>query len=348
LNESNVLVAETALVTIVDTDSFQVWDASKGVVYRCPVGKPEFTPPEMQGKTFGQFNRNVPQDLFGLGIILFQLLMEGTHPFAGQYTGHGEPPPYEQRIAAGHFPYASGSPGPVAPKASAPPFSTLYPSLQHLFVRCFQDGHFRPEARPDTQAWQWALEEAENCLVTCWLNEQHIYSGHLEKCPWCERTKLLGGRDPFPSVEVVKSGQHLAPPPSAQRFPHPHRAPLSGAPHLPPVPRRIPPSVSKSGPGGSRPFGGFHAPRNDWAYVGLFFGVLSMIFLIASAFNRPIAFSFSFLTGIIALVTGAHGEIQSHGWYLNGKGQIPARIAIASGAIPVTIHLVRNLWFLAT
>src|ERR1051325_10542084 len=76
VNESNVLVSETALVTIVDTDSFQVWDGAKGVVYRCRVGKPEFTPPEMQGKTFGQFNRGIPQDLFGLGIILFELLME--------------------------------------------------------------------------------------------------------------------------------------------------------------------------------------------------------------------------------------------------------------------------------
>jgi len=49
LNESNVLVADTALVTLVDTDSFQVRDPESGAVYRCPVGKPEFTPPELQG-----------------------------------------------------------------------------------------------------------------------------------------------------------------------------------------------------------------------------------------------------------------------------------------------------------
>ena len=43
-NESNILVTDTALVTLVDTDSFQVREPHNGGVYRCPVGKPEFTP----------------------------------------------------------------------------------------------------------------------------------------------------------------------------------------------------------------------------------------------------------------------------------------------------------------
>lgn len=347
LNESNVLVAETALVTIVDTDSFQVWDAEKGKVYRCKVGKPEFTPPEMQGKTFGQFNRDIPQDLFGLGIILFELLMEGTHPFAGSYAGHGEPPPYEQRIAAGYFPYAAGMKVPITPKATAPPFEMLYPSLQHLFVRCFQDGHFRPSARPDTQAWQWALEEAETALVTCWHNDQHIYSGHLQSCPWCERTKLLGGRDPFPSVEAVKSGAHLAPPPKAKPRSMPHRAPLAGhrnlppAPSNPPLPRRIPPSGSQ--PSSNRPFAGFPGPRNDWAYLSLFLGTLAIMLAIGVLAGWSAAAGMTVLLGGLAVATGGVGELQSHGWYLDGKGQIPARIGMVAGAIALLLTLGRDV-----
>ena len=54
VNESNVLVAPTALVTLLDTDSFQVTDRARGAIYRCPVGKPEFTPPELQGADFRQ------------------------------------------------------------------------------------------------------------------------------------------------------------------------------------------------------------------------------------------------------------------------------------------------------
>src|SRR5712691_4689158 len=89
---------DTALVTLVDTDSFQVCEPHNGVVYRCPVGKPEFTPPELQGCPFAQVDRAPEHDLFGLAVLLFQLLMEGTHPFAGVYQGHGDPPPYETRI----------------------------------------------------------------------------------------------------------------------------------------------------------------------------------------------------------------------------------------------------------
>lgn len=348
LNESNVLVAETALVSIVDTDSFQVWDSSKGKLYRCRVGKPEFTPPEIQGKTFGMVDRGVEQDLFGLGIILFQLLMEGTHPFAGNYTGAGEAPPYEARIAAGHFPYSYGRNVPYTPKQTAPPLEMLYPALQHLFVRCFQDGHSNPSARPDTEAWQWALEEAENALVTCWTNDQHIYSGHLQSCPWCERAKLLGGRDPFPSMASVKAGKHLGPviaPPSSFRRPNP--APFQRSPTLPmpPLPTRVPASTSsyqsKSNPAsykGPVPFAGFPGPRNDWAWVALVFGIISVLML-----KIPVL---PYFIGILAIMCGGYGEYASHGWYLDGKGRIPARVALALGGLTVLFHSVRMLDFL--
>jgi DNA-binding helix-hairpin-helix protein with protein kinase domain len=71
VNESNILLAETALVTLVDTDSFQVRDSQKGVVHRCRVGKPEFTPPELQGKTFSDIDRTPQHDRFGLAVLIF-------------------------------------------------------------------------------------------------------------------------------------------------------------------------------------------------------------------------------------------------------------------------------------
>jgi DNA-binding helix-hairpin-helix protein with protein kinase domain len=75
VNESNILVTDTALVTLVDTDSFQVREPHNGVVYRCSVGKPEFTPPELQGCPFAQVDRAPEHDLFGLAVLIFQLLM---------------------------------------------------------------------------------------------------------------------------------------------------------------------------------------------------------------------------------------------------------------------------------
>lgn len=206
VNESNILVADTALVTLVDTDSFQVCDLDNGSVYRCPVGKPDFTPPELQGKNFADIDRAPAHDLFGLAVLIFQLLMEGIHPFAGIFEGEGEPPPYEKRISSGHFPYGRWRKRrvPYSPTPTALPFGVVHPLLRKLFVRCFVKGHSKPRTRTTAREWQLALEEAENELVTCSVNDQHRYGRHLNSCPWCERTKQLNGRDPFPSPSATQ------------------------------------------------------------------------------------------------------------------------------------------------
>ena len=197
INESNILVTETALVTLVDTDSFQVRDASSGMVYRCPVGKPEFTPPELQGRNFRQVDRAPTSDCFGLAVLIFQMLMEGTHPYSGVYQGDEDPPPYETRIRNGHYTYGA-KPAPYKPMPLAPPVEMLHPALRALFLRCFEDGHANPALRPDATEWISALMQAESALLTCAVNAQHRYGNHLGTCPWCARREQLGGRDPFP------------------------------------------------------------------------------------------------------------------------------------------------------
>lgn len=230
LNEMNILVTDTALVTLVDTDSFQVRDAQSHTVHRCPVGRPEFTPPELQGKTFRDLDRNPEHDLFGLGVLIFQLLMEGTHPFSGVYTGEGEPPPYEARIMRGEFTYGT-RPVPYRVMPAAPPFRNLHPRVQELFIRCFEEGHSNPQARPDAEAWVTALQASEDALAECAVNEQHRYSNHLTTCPWCERTQRLRGRDPFPSRQAVESGTYAGAQASVQTA-----LPSVGRPTLPAMP----------------------------------------------------------------------------------------------------------------
>lgn len=210
VNESNVLVSDTALVTLVDTDSFQVNDYQNRNVYRCPVGKPEFTPPELQGQKFSQIDRLPEHDRFGLAVLIFQLLMEGTHPFAGIYQKPGDPPAYGERIALGHFPYGS-KPVPYRPNLISPSFEVLHPTLQQLFIRCFEVGHNDPSARPDASTWQSALNEGDAALLKCSVNSQHRYGDHLMSCPWCQRTTHLGGRDPFPPLQSYSIQQPKIP-----------------------------------------------------------------------------------------------------------------------------------------
>jgi DNA-binding helix-hairpin-helix protein with protein kinase domain len=202
VNESNILASDRTFVTLVDTDSFQV-PGEHGILYRCPVGKPEFTPPELQGKSFATIDRRPEHDNFGLAVLIFQLLMEGVHPFAGVFQGKGDPPLYERRISQGHFVYSRRKSVPYKPMPLAPPLVVLAPALQKLFLRCFEEGHQKPSVRPSALMWKEALNQARASMVTCRVNSQHRYGRHLRICPWCRQLKQ-SNRDPFPSKEAVR------------------------------------------------------------------------------------------------------------------------------------------------
>jgi DNA-binding helix-hairpin-helix protein with protein kinase domain len=122
-NESNLVIAPSALIPLLDCDSFQVADAQQGTTYRCPVGKPEYTALELQGKSFRDHDRTVATDSFALAVMLFQLLMEGTHPYQGKGKLLADSPNTAAKIVKGHFPYGVRVKG-VAPPDHAPPHST--------------------------------------------------------------------------------------------------------------------------------------------------------------------------------------------------------------------------------
>ena len=186
LNESNVMVTPSALITLIDADSFQVQRrvGSKPILHPCPVGKPEYTPPELQGKTFAEVPRQPEHDRFGLAVLIFQLLMEGNHPFRAQWLGSGDAPPVEDRIRDGAWPYAYKPILPLAPPRGGPGLNVLHPALAKLVRQCFIDGHTDPRARPLPEEWEEALNTAEDALVACDLG--HLYSNHLNRCPDCQ------------------------------------------------------------------------------------------------------------------------------------------------------------------
>jgi len=227
LNESNILVTHQALVTIIDTDSFQAKEEHDGqiIFYPCPVGRPEYTPPELQGKRFKGEVRQPEQDAFALAVLIFQLLLGGNHPFRAIWLGKDVPPPIEERIFHGLFPYVQVSArGTVAP----PPNLTLdilHPPLADLMIRCFVDGHNNPRKRPLPADWENVLTEAEKFLRTC--PNKHVCAGHLKNCPQC--------------------GARMAPPRQTIRiFARPPIVPAT-APHPNPMPPPIQVSTPVSG-----------------------------------------------------------------------------------------------------
>jgi hypothetical protein len=185
INESNIMVTPSAMVTLIDTDSFQVTTAKE--VFSCPVGKPEYTPPELQGVAFQEALRTTRHDAFGLAVLVFQLLMNGSHPFRAQWLGPGDPPPLEERIRINCFPYVVQPECPVAPPRNAPGLDVLEPQLADLFRRCFIDGYTEPQKRPTPGQWARALFDAEKSLVQC--NHGHFHADHLAECPECDQVR---------------------------------------------------------------------------------------------------------------------------------------------------------------
>jgi hypothetical protein len=242
VNESNFLVTDEALVSIVDTDSFQVI-SQNGKVNRCPVGKPEFTPPELQGVRFSEVDRSPLHDRFGLSVLIFMILMGGIHPFESMYKGNGAPPSRNEKIKKGYFSY-SGKYAEFQP-LSLLPFSILSIELQKLFLDCFDTGHTDLNYRPSAWTWYSKLCEASEDanLLTCHINSQHIYPKHLFTCPWCSY-KNSNKIDPFPSLRKLNSARAipLQRKRSSKSNPNSKVVPISPSVHLRPHTSGVPPT----------------------------------------------------------------------------------------------------------
>ena len=117
------------------------------LLYKCKVGVPEFTPPELQGKDLSSVVRTTNHDDFGLAILIFCTLMMGRHPFAGRYLGQGDMP-MDRAIAEYRFAYSSrrGSTLMEAPP-NVPTLADLPLSLADAFERAFGPGGSRWTSR---------------------------------------------------------------------------------------------------------------------------------------------------------------------------------------------------------
>ncbi len=213
INESNLLVNRRALAVLVDCDSMQVRDPATGVVHRGGVGKPEFTAPELLGRDLSTTDRTFESDDFAVAVLVFQLLLEGVHPFAGIWRGRGEPPDVSARIRSGQFPYRRGAR--LVPPPHGLPLDVLPPPLRKMAWRAFTSGVRRPSARPSAGAWVAALEAAEGALRTCDRSVHHVFSSHLRRCPWCARIDR-GMPDPFPGPSGRSTLERRPPPRSAR------------------------------------------------------------------------------------------------------------------------------------
>lgn len=178
--ERNILVSDTTQVTLVDCDSMQFTDTT-GRRFLCPVGRPEFTAPELVGKNLREQAREKPSDLFALAVHIHQLLMAGNHPFLrGHWIGDGERPDALTLARSGDW--AGGPNSRLRTHPMAPPVTFLPPDIQQFFVRAFSHGGADPALRPTATEWRSALMRVQ--LATCGRMTHQVPAG-VQICPWC-------------------------------------------------------------------------------------------------------------------------------------------------------------------
>ena len=195
LNPKNISVnPTTGHIVFLDTDSYHIYDGIN--VYRCDVGIPEYLPAEVQAKMRGGANlagASLPTftectDNFALAVHIFQLLMNGVHPFAcaiiPSQSSVVAPQPADS-ILKGRFPFMQDIPGIRIP-AYAPETGILPRYVQHLFERAFIAGHANPDARPTAIEWHDALRSLKGELRLCASVSHHMYFAALPSCSWCD------------------------------------------------------------------------------------------------------------------------------------------------------------------
>jgi DNA-binding helix-hairpin-helix protein with protein kinase domain len=221
VNDRGVLVADSALVSLVDCDSFQVRDPASGRVHRCTVGMGLYTPPELAGCRFTDVDRTTVHDLFGLAVLIYQLLL-GSHPFQVKAPRRPDVLTIEDAIRAGLYPDQATD---VLQPPLAAPLDLLPVSTRQLFRDAFGAA---PPSRPTAAHWAADLWTIDRDLARCARNDNHFFPSHGAECPWCTWTTRVGGRDPFPSSDTIRAGAHLARTDSIRRRPAPRpRQPVS-------------------------------------------------------------------------------------------------------------------------
>ena len=189
VNPGNVVVSTQALVKLIDCDSFQISAGDR--LFPCDVGVPQFTAPELQGRSFHGLRRTPDHDAFGLALLCFHLLFMGRHPFAGRYRGRGDMP-IERAIKEHRFAFGrQAAAWLMEPPPHTLPFAALPRPVANLFEQAFVPltvGQRRPVARE----WVAVMERLNRELRPCGRNVLHKYPRLLSDCPWCTLEQTSG------------------------------------------------------------------------------------------------------------------------------------------------------------
>ncbi|PZF71873.1 protein kinase domain-containing protein [Taibaiella soli] len=180
VNEANILVNSTGMVSLIDCDSFQIKNGNR--YYFCEVGIPRYTPPELLERgSFTNVIRTTNTDNFSLSTLIFQLLFLGRAPFTGINPNKQEIDE-ETAIKTREFAYSlQRTNKKLFPAKNSLEFTSLPAELIGLFHKSFEDYPIRPVA----SQWINELQTLSKELVQCGKSKIHFFPKKAGICPWC-------------------------------------------------------------------------------------------------------------------------------------------------------------------
>ena len=194
-------------MAVVDTDGFSIAANAAGSRGRIPAAQlsDEYIAPESWQREPAELG--VEQDLFALAVIIFQLLNNGVHPFAGAKGASDEATDLQTRILEGLYPYA------LRPRAGLSPGMASVHRMFRRGTRVMFDAAFVPGGpRPTAEEWREHLDLLVEQLAPCEANpEEHVHFG--TGCGFCAHEARVAGA----MAAAVRAGQ-------TRRQPAPSRA----------------------------------------------------------------------------------------------------------------------------
>lgn len=177
LHKSNILIGDVNTGNVMyDHQSGQLWlidcDSVQlnigGEKFLCPVGVGAFTAPENQGAKFDQMPRSMEAERFAVAVLIYKILMLGSHPFsfcgARVSSSGSEPADEATNIRNGNCPLGKGA-GLRLPKGLwFNRWSHLPYKVKDAFIKTFRDGHSNPCARTTLLEWRHVLQHYRSCL----------------------------------------------------------------------------------------------------------------------------------------------------------------------------------------
>lgn len=167
-------------MAVVDADGFSIAGRNR----RLPADQvsDEYIAPESWRRQPAELGE--PQDLFGLAVIIFQLLNNGMHPFAGS-GDTGQASDLQSRILAGLYGYGLTKVENARPGAASI-HKTFRRSTRMLFDRAFTS----TDDRPTAAEWRDHLDGLVGMLIPCEakpLEHAHFGAG----CGFCAHEARL-------------------------------------------------------------------------------------------------------------------------------------------------------------